>query len=82
MGTRNKHTGPKKWSEITLARKAKQDAKEQRRQQKRVFPAKDFKTWAPERQTKYLENSRQRPQTKGMSRKEERDFRKKKSRLD
>ena len=38
MGIRNKHTGPKKWSEVTLAiRKAKQDAKEQRRQQKRDF---------------------------------------------
>ena len=40
LGVKNKHTGPKKWSEVTLAiRKAKQDAKEQRRQQKRDFLA-------------------------------------------
>ena len=43
----------------------------------RPHRAKDFKTWAPERQTKYLENRRDRLQTNGMSRKEERDFGKK-----
>ena len=106
MEQKNGYTGPKKWSEVTLAiRKAKGEAKEHRRQHKRDFlaeyrgygddregkrkkkefnlrhgrygagkvrphRAKDFKTWEPERQTKYLENRRYRLQTKGMSKEE------------